>query len=71
MGTPEDVAKEKHFSPPYIHPSEFQNAMGVTILVGKHKDEVGVVVGKSSDHIQVLTLEGDTHYYETWEIKRI
>lgn len=56
--------------PKYVPPSEFQNGMAVTILEGKHKGEPGVVVGKASDHIRVLTLEGDTHYYETWEITK-
>lgn len=48
--------------------SKYRDGQQVKVLVGEHAGEFGVVVGKESDHIQVLTL-GGPHFYEPWEIK--
>ncbi len=45
-----------------------ETAQAVTILVGDHKGEPGVVVAtKGENAIEVLTLAGHTHVYsEEW-----
>ncbi|MBA7676171.1 hypothetical protein ES703_84412 [subsurface metagenome] len=53
---------------------ELRVGQSVGILVGQHKGELGLIVevvgnpGRE-DTYKVLTLEGDTHIYDTNQIK--
>ncbi len=47
--------------------SDFRSAQAVTILVGKHQGEPGLVWSVDGDKIEVLTLEGDYHVYSPAE----
>lgn len=52
--------------------ADFRELAGVTILVGDHKDETGVVVNRTGgDAWVVLTLEGDYHTYGADEMRML
>ena len=52
--------------------ADVREGTGVTILVGHHKDETGLVVNRTGgDAWVVLTLEGDYHTYKTDELRAL
>ena len=49
--------------------SDFRSAQAVTILVGEHQGEPGLVWDVDGDKVEVLTLEGDYHVYSPAELE--